>query len=51
MLFPNEAVPFLLARMVGLLGPIDKDMLRKGEETHKYFTKEFDLYHKNEVLL
>lgn len=38
-----------LARMVGFLGPIDTEMLVKGQETHKYFTKEFDLYHVNEV--
>lgn len=38
-----------LARMVGFLGPIDTEMLVKGQETHKYFTKEFDLYHINEV--
>ncbi|XP_011102255.2 serine/threonine-protein kinase SRPK isoform X4 [Sesamum indicum] len=38
----------LLARMIGLLGPIDMDMLQKGQETHKYFTKEYDLYYINE---
>ncbi|KAK4385338.1 hypothetical protein Sango_2657800 [Sesamum angolense] len=47
-LFPNEAVVMLLARMIGLLGPIDMDMLQKGQETHKYFTKEYDLYYINE---
>lgn len=48
MLFPNEAVVMLLARVIGMLGPIDKDMLERGQETHKYFTKDYDLYHINE---
>ncbi|XP_022859090.1 probable serine/threonine-protein kinase clkA [Olea europaea var. sylvestris] len=47
-LFPNEAIPMLLARMIGTLGPIDMDILQRGQETHKYFTKEYDLYHINE---
>ncbi|OIW04105.1 hypothetical protein TanjilG_00665 [Lupinus angustifolius] len=47
-LFPNDAVVMILARMIGMLGPIDLDMLAKGEETHKYFTKEYDIYHVNE---
>ncbi|KAK6933008.1 Protein kinase domain [Dillenia turbinata] len=47
-LFPNEALVMILARMIGLLGPIDMEMLVKGQETHKYFTKEYDLYHINE---
>ncbi|KAL3834838.1 hypothetical protein ACJIZ3_009574 [Penstemon smallii] len=47
-LFPNEPVVLLLARMVGLLGPIHMDMLKKGQETSKYFTEEYDLYHINE---
>ncbi|KAJ8558550.1 hypothetical protein K7X08_034079 [Anisodus acutangulus] len=47
-LFPNEAVVMLLAHVIGMLGPIDMDMLEKGQETHKYFTKDYDLYHINE---
>ncbi|GFQ07255.1 dual specificity protein kinase pom1 [Phtheirospermum japonicum] len=43
-LFPNEGIVMLLARMIGVIGPIDIEMLRKGQETHKYFTKEYDLY-------
>ncbi|KAI3809143.1 hypothetical protein L1987_25113 [Smallanthus sonchifolius] len=46
-LFPNEELVFLLARMIGMLGPIDIDMLERGQETRKYFTDEFDLYHVN----
>lgn len=44
-LFPNEPVVMLLARMIGMLGPIDMDMLKNGQETHKYFTKEYNLYY------
>ncbi|XP_047328728.1 probable serine/threonine-protein kinase dyrk2 isoform X2 [Impatiens glandulifera] len=47
-LFPNEAVAMLLGRMIGVLGPIDPAMLVNEQETDKYFTKEFDLYHINE---
>lgn len=47
-LFPNDAIVVLLARMIGLLGPIDLEMLLKGQETEKYFTKEHDLYYINE---
>lgn len=39
----------ILTRMVGMLGPIDLDMLVNGQETFKYFTKEYDLYYLNEV--
>lgn len=49
MLFPNEAVVLLLARMIAMLGPIDTEMLQGGQETHKYFTKEYDLYYIDEV--
>ncbi|CAA0819365.1 Protein kinase superfamily protein [Striga hermonthica] len=47
-LFPNEAIVTILARMIGVLGPIDMEMLQQGQETHKYFTKEYDLYYINE---
>ncbi|CAG7874109.1 unnamed protein product [Brassica rapa] len=47
-LFPNEAVAMILARIVAVLGPIETVMLEKGQETDKYFTKEFDIYHLNE---
>ncbi|KAE9596199.1 hypothetical protein Lal_00048798 [Lupinus albus] len=47
-LFPNDAVVMILARMIGMFGPIDLDMLVKGQETHKYFTKEYDIYYVNE---
>lgn len=39
----------ILARMIGMLGPIDLKMLLKGQETAKYFSEECDLYYVNEV--
>ncbi|CAI8586318.1 unnamed protein product [Vicia faba] len=47
-LFPNDAVVMILARMIGMFGPFDMEMLVKGQETHKYFTKEYDIYFVNE---
>lgn len=31
--------------MICLLGPFDVEMLERGLDTDKYFTKEYDLYH------
>ncbi|CAJ1971020.1 unnamed protein product [Sphenostylis stenocarpa] len=47
-LFPNDAVVMILARIIGMFGSIDMEMLVKGQETHKYFTKEYDIYYVNE---
>uniref|UniRef100_A0A2N9GLA1 Protein kinase domain-containing protein n=1 Tax=Fagus sylvatica TaxID=28930 RepID=A0A2N9GLA1_FAGSY len=47
-LFPNDSIEMILARMIGMFGPIDLEMLEQGQETDKYFTKEYDLYHINE---
>ncbi|GMN41292.1 hypothetical protein TIFTF001_010508 [Ficus carica] len=47
-LFPNDGVIMILARVIGMLGPIDMEMLENGQESLKYFTEEFDLYHINE---
>lgn len=47
-LFPNDALVILLARVIGMLGPIDIEMLENGQEMHKYFTEDFDLYQINE---
>ncbi|XP_042406790.1 cyclin-dependent kinase G-1-like isoform X1 [Zingiber officinale] len=49
-LFPNDSVPLILARIMGILGPIDEEMLVLGQETSKYFTESFDLYHLNEEM-
>jgi len=48
-LFPNEPVPMMLAQMIGIVGPIDMEMLELGQETQKYFTDDYDLFTKNEV--
>ncbi|OEL16917.1 Calcium-dependent protein kinase 13 [Dichanthelium oligosanthes] len=47
-LFPNESVPIILARMIGTIGPIDTEMLALGQETQRYFTDDHDLFHRNE---
>lgn len=44
-LFPNEEIVMLLGRVIGMFGLIDMEMLLTGQETHKYFTREYDLYH------
>ncbi|XP_062231624.1 uncharacterized protein LOC133929053 isoform X2 [Phragmites australis] len=46
-LFPNESLPIILGRMIGTIGPIDTEMLALGQETQKYFTDDYDLFHKN----
>ncbi|CAL9051562.1 unnamed protein product [Musa banksii] len=46
-LFPNDSVTMILARIIGILGPIDEEMLALGRETSKYFTENCDLYHRN----
>ncbi|KAK8925922.1 Serine/threonine-protein kinase AFC3 [Platanthera zijinensis] len=47
-LFLNDSLAMILARMIGMLGPIDAAMLENGQEAHKYFTEDYDLYLKNE---
>ncbi|XP_072955125.1 uncharacterized protein [Typha angustifolia] len=47
-LFTNDSVVMMLARMIGIIGPIDMEMLAVGQEVHKYFTEDYDLYYKNE---
>jgi len=37
-----------LARVVGILGPIDPELLGKGRDTHKFFTKNHRLYERNQ---
>ncbi|WOL06328.1 hypothetical protein Cni_G15060 [Canna indica] len=46
-LFPNDSVALILARMMGILGPIDDEMLALGKQTSEYFTENYDLYHRN----
>ncbi|XP_020599894.1 uncharacterized protein LOC110039236 [Phalaenopsis equestris] len=47
-LFLNDSLVMMLARMVGIFGPFDTDMLNNGQEAHKYFTEDYDLYYRNE---
>ncbi|KAF7813481.1 Dual specificity tyrosine-phosphorylation-regulated kinase 4 isoform A [Senna tora] len=47
-LFQNDSPATLLARVIGIIGPIDQAMLAKGRDTYKYFTKNHMLYERNQ---
>ncbi|XP_022766845.1 uncharacterized protein LOC111311588 isoform X2 [Durio zibethinus] len=47
-LFQNDSPSTLLARVIGIIGPIKQDMLAKGRDTYKYFTKNHMLYERNQ---
>ncbi|CAN4100591.1 unnamed protein product [Withania somnifera] len=47
-LFQNDSPATLLARVLGITGPIDQEMLVKGRDTYKYFTKNHMLYERNQ---
>eukprot|EP01119_Soliformovum_irregulare_P025144 TRINITY_DN9231_c0_g1_i1.p1 TRINITY_DN9231_c0_g1~~TRINITY_DN9231_c0_g1_i1.p1 ORF type:complete len:709 (+),score=224.65 TRINITY_DN9231_c0_g1_i1:64-2190(+) len=47
-LFHNESIPTLLARVIGILGPFSEEMLAKGKCVDKYFTKTRALFDKRE---
>ncbi|GKV05286.1 hypothetical protein SLEP1_g17316 [Rubroshorea leprosula] len=47
-LFQNDSPATLLARVIGIICPIDQDMLAKGRGTYKYFTKNHMLYEHNQ---
>uniref|UniRef100_A0A7N0VGY7 Protein kinase domain-containing protein n=1 Tax=Kalanchoe fedtschenkoi TaxID=63787 RepID=A0A7N0VGY7_KALFE len=47
-LFQNDSAATLLARMIGIISPIDQSMLSKGRDTYKYFTKSHMLYERNQ---
>ncbi|XP_010537517.1 PREDICTED: uncharacterized protein LOC104812183 [Tarenaya hassleriana] len=47
-LFQNDSPATLLARVVGIIGRIDQEMLAKGRDTYKYFTKYHMLYERNQ---
>lgn len=49
-LFQNDSPATLLARVIGIIGPIDQNMLAKGRDTYKIFTKNHMLYERNQVL-
>lgn len=47
-LFQNDSPATLLARVIGITGPIEQGMLAKGRDTYKYFTKNHMLYERNQ---
>ncbi|GER56733.1 kinase family protein [Striga asiatica] len=47
-LFQNDSPATLLARVIGIIGSIELDMLAKGRDTYKYFTKNHMLYERNQ---
>ncbi|XP_010245095.1 PREDICTED: uncharacterized protein LOC104588662 isoform X2 [Nelumbo nucifera] len=47
-LFQNDSPATLLARVIGIIGPIDQSMLAKGRDVYKYFTKNHMLYERNQ---
>ncbi|KAK3025916.1 hypothetical protein RJ639_041306 [Escallonia herrerae] len=47
-LFQNDSPATLLARVIGIIGSINQDMLAKGRDTYKYFTKNHMLYERNQ---
>ncbi|XP_074592793.1 uncharacterized protein LOC141848641 isoform X2 [Curcuma longa] len=47
-LFQNDSPATLLARIIGIISPIDQEMLAKGHDTYKYFTKNHMLYERNQ---
>ncbi|VFR01629.1 unnamed protein product [Cuscuta campestris] len=47
-LFQNDSPATLLARVIGIIAPIDQEMLAKGKDTYKYFTKNHMLYERNQ---
>lgn len=48
--FQNDSPTTLLARVIGIISQIDQELLVKGKDTHKYFTKNHMLYEHNQVL-
>ncbi|KAL6508614.1 hypothetical protein OROGR_023325 [Orobanche gracilis] len=47
-LFQNDSPATLLARLIGIIGPIESEMLAKGRDTYKHFTKNHMLYERNQ---
>ncbi|XP_044477055.1 uncharacterized protein LOC123204457 [Mangifera indica] len=47
-LFQNDSPATLLARVIGIIGPIEQNMLAKGRDTYKYFSKNHMLYERNQ---
>jgi serine/threonine protein kinase len=47
-LFLNDSIVTLLARVVAIIGPFPRSMIQRGRYAHKYFTPEGQLYEKDE---
>ncbi|XP_072972174.1 uncharacterized protein [Typha angustifolia] len=47
-LFQNDSPATLVARVIGIVGPIEQVLLAKGRDTYKYFTKNHMLYERNQ---
>ncbi|XP_051123234.1 uncharacterized protein LOC127246077 isoform X2 [Andrographis paniculata] len=47
-LFQSDSPATLLARVLGIISPIQPEMLTNGRDTYKYFTKSHMLYEKNQ---
>nr|XP_043617060.1 uncharacterized protein LOC122588906 [Erigeron canadensis] len=47
-LFQNDTPATLLARVIGIISPIGQEMLAKGRDTYKYFSKNNMLYERNQ---
>ncbi|KAL0731732.1 hypothetical protein Bca4012_027826 [Brassica carinata] len=45
--FQNDSPAILLARVMGIIGTIDHEMLTKGRDSYKYFTRNRMLYERN----
>jgi len=43
-LFQNDTVQGLLARVIGIIGPFPEHMIKEGRLVHNFFTKEKLLY-------
>ena len=43
----NESLPTLLARLEGILGPIPAHLLQRGRFSHKYFTRQGEIYERS----
>merc|ERR1712070_417727 len=45
-LFQNDSIQTLLARIIGIVSPVPRVMLEEGRYTEKYFTKNYTLFEK-----
>lgn len=41
----------MLAKLIGIIGPIPRDMILAGRESHKLFTKDLFLFETREAIL